>query len=71
MTEEEYPEFVRQEIIVNAVTHRAYSIAGTDIQIKMFDNRIVVESPGKLPGMVRADRSGVIYKCIYLTDNYI
>ena len=53
ITEEEYPKFVRQEIIVNAVTHRAYSITGTDIQIKMFDNRIVVESPGKLPGMVR------------------
>lgn len=55
VTEEEYPKFVRQEIIVNAVTHRAYSITGTDIQVKMFDNRIVVESPGKLPGMVRAD----------------
>lgn len=55
VTEEEYPRFVRQEIIVNAVTHRAYSISGTDIQIKMFDNRIVVESPGKLPGLVRAD----------------
>lgn len=55
MTEEEYPKFVRQEIIVNAVTHRAYSITGTDIQVKMFDNRIVVESPGKLPRVVRAD----------------
>ena len=49
VTEEEYPKFVRQEIIVNAVTHRDYSIRGTDIQIKMFDDRIVVESPGKLP----------------------
>ena len=47
--------FVRQELIVNAVTHRAYSITGTDIQIKMFDDHIVVESPGKLPGLVRAD----------------
>lgn len=55
VTEEEYPKFVRQEIIVNAVTHRAYSIKGTDIQVKMFDNRIVVESPGKLPGLVRTD----------------
>ena len=55
VTEEEYPKFVRQEIIVNAVTHRDYSIRGTDIQIKMFDDRIVVESPGKLPGLVKAD----------------
>ena len=54
ITEEEYPKFVRQEIIVNAVTHRAYSITGTEIQVKMFDDRIVVESPGKLPGLVRA-----------------
>ena len=54
ITEEEYPKFVRQEIIVNAVTHRAYSITGTEIQVKMFDDRIVVESPGKLPGLVKA-----------------
>ncbi len=31
------------------------AITGTDIQIKMFDDHIVVESPGKLPGLVRAD----------------
>ncbi|WP_091234724.1 ATP-binding protein [Anaerobium acetethylicum] len=55
VTEEEYPKFVRQEIVVNAVTHRDYSIRGTDIQIKLFDDRIVVESPGRLPGLVRAD----------------
>ncbi len=55
VTEEEYPKFVRQEIIVNAVTHRDYSIRETDIQIKMFDDRIVVESPGKLPGLVKTD----------------
>ena len=54
VTEEEYPKFVRQEIIVNAITHRDYSIRGTDIQIKMFDDRIVVESPGRLPGLVKA-----------------
>ncbi len=55
VTDEEYPKFVRQELKVNAVTHRAYSITGTDIQIKMFDDHMVVESPGKLPGLVRAD----------------
>lgn len=40
-------------IIINAATRCDYSIKGTDIQIKMFDNRIVVESPGNLPGIVR------------------
>ena len=39
---------------MNAVTHRSYSITGTEIQVKMFDDRIVVESPGKLPGLVKA-----------------
>jgi len=53
VTDSEYPEFVRQEIIVNAVAHRDYSIKGTDIQVKMFDDRLVVESPGTLPGLVR------------------
>ncbi len=54
-TESEYPEFVLTELIVNAVTHRDYSITGTDIQIKMFDDRIEVDSPGRLPGLVKPD----------------
>ena len=49
----EYPEFVWKEAIINSVTHRDYHILGTDIQIKMFDDRFVVESPGTLPGLVR------------------
>ena len=52
-TEPEYPEFAWKELIVNAVAHRDYSIKGTDIQIKMFDDRLTVESPGTLPGIVR------------------
>ncbi len=53
VTDPEYPEFVWKEVIINAIAHRDYSIKGTDIQIKMFDDRIVVESPGVLPGIVR------------------
>lgn len=52
-TTPEYPEFAWKEIIINAIAHRDYSIKGTDIQIKMFDDRITVESPGILPGIVR------------------
>lgn len=55
VTKAEYPEFVWKELIINAITHRDYSILGTDIQIKMFDDRITVESPGNLPGLVRLD----------------
>ena len=49
----QYPEFCWTEMIVNAITHRDYSILGTDIQVKLFDNHFMVESPGILPGMVR------------------
>jgi ATP-dependent DNA helicase RecG len=38
---------------VNAICHRDYSILGTDIQVKLFDDHMTVESPGILPGLVR------------------
>ena len=50
----EYPEETLHEIITNAVLHRDYSIP-TDIQIRIFDNRVEIESPGKLPGHVTVD----------------
>jgi len=51
----EYPGFAWQEAIVNAVAHRDYSITGKAIQVRMFDDRLEVESPGRLPGHVRLD----------------
>ena len=54
-TDRDYPPFVIQEMVVNSVCHRAYNIKGTEIQIKMFDDRIVFETPGDLPGLVRPD----------------
>ena len=39
------------EIITNAVLHRDYSIP-SDIHIRVFDNRVEIESPGALPGHV-------------------
>lgn len=61
VTEPEYPEFVWKELIVNAIAHRDYSIKGTDIQIKMFDDHITVESPGTLPGIVRLNNMREIH----------
>ncbi|MEZ0148116.1 MAG: ATP-binding protein [Candidatus Reddybacter sp.] len=46
-----YPHETLHEIITNAVLHRDYSIVA-DVQIRVFDDRIEVESPGKLPGHV-------------------
>lgn len=53
VTNRDYPKFVIQEMVVNACCHRAYNIKGTEIQIKMFDNRLVFESPGRLLGTVK------------------
>lgn len=61
VTEPEYPEFAWKELIVNAVAHRDYSIKGTDIQIKMFDDRLTVESPGTLPGIVRLNNMRYVH----------
>ncbi|MBL1162254.1 MAG: ATP-dependent DNA helicase RecG [Chlorobi bacterium] len=46
-----YPNETLHEIITNAVLHRDYSLA-SDIHIRIFDNRVEIESPGKLPGHV-------------------
>ena len=46
-----YPKETLHEIITNAVLHRDYSIP-SDIHIRIFDNRLEIESPGKLPGHV-------------------
>lgn len=46
-----YPRETIHEIVTNAVLHRDYSIV-TDVQVRIFDNRIEVESPGLLPGHV-------------------
>lgn len=47
----EYPEETLHEIITNAVLHRDYSIPD-DIHIRIYDNRVEVESPGSLPGHI-------------------
>lgn len=47
----QYPDETLHEVITNAVLHRDYSITA-DTQIRIFDNRVEVESPGRLPGHV-------------------
>ncbi|HTB94344.1 MAG TPA: ATP-binding protein [Candidatus Sulfotelmatobacter sp.] len=46
-----YPPETLHEIITNAVIHRDYSIAD-DIHVRIFDNRLEIQSPGRLPAHV-------------------
>ena len=51
-TEPEYPKWAWYEAIVNACAHRSYSLRNMCIFVKMFDDRLVVESPGSFPPLV-------------------
>lgn len=50
----DYPPETIWEILVNAVIHRDYSISD-DVQVLIFNNRIEIISPGRLPGYVTVD----------------
>lgn len=48
----EYPEEVVREAMANALIHRDYSIAGTDVMLVIYSNRLEIVSPGRLPNTV-------------------
>ncbi len=52
-----YPERVVKEAIVNAVIHRDYRL-NRDIFVRIFDDRIEIESPGAFPGSITAATIG-------------
>jgi len=49
-----YPPEAIWEVIVNAIIHRDYSISD-DTQILIYNNRIEIFSPGRLPGYVTVE----------------
>ena len=49
-----YPTDAIKEVLVNAVIHRDYSLSD-DIHVIIYDNRIEIKSPGKLPGYITVD----------------
>jgi ATP-dependent DNA helicase RecG len=44
----DYPDVATREAIINAVAHRDYSRLGSFIQVRLFTDRIEVQSPGGL-----------------------
>lgn len=67
----EYPQRTLHEFIANAVIHRDYSIKD-DIHVRIFDNRIEFQSPGRLPANMtvrnlttqRAARNGAVQRLL-------
>jgi ATP-dependent DNA helicase RecG len=51
----EYPEVAYREAIVNAVGHRDYELEGAFIQVRLFADRMEVQSPGGLGGHLTVD----------------
>ena len=54
-TAKEYPVAAWYEAIVNACIHRSYGLRNMDVFVKMFDDRLVIESPGGFPPLVTPD----------------
>ena len=52
----EYPTFAWQEALVNAVAHRDYALNGASIEVWMFDDHIIVRSPGLPPAPVTLEQ---------------
>ncbi len=48
----QFPPAAMREVLVNAVSHRDYSVRGEGIRIAMFHDRLECYSPGRLPGHV-------------------
>ncbi|MCC7016783.1 MAG: putative DNA binding domain-containing protein [Rhodospirillales bacterium] len=46
VTTPEYPQWAWFESLVNACVHRSYSYSGSEISIKLFPDRMEIESPG-------------------------
>ncbi|WP_243369998.1 ATP-binding protein [Microvirga solisilvae] len=71
MKEIKYPPEAIWEVFVNAVIHRDYSISD-DVQVLIFNDRVEISSPGRLPGYVKVDnildarfsRNSKIVRCL-------
>jgi len=51
----QYSEQAIYEAVVNAVIHRDYSIRGSKIRLHMFADRLLLSSPGSIPGTLTVD----------------
>lgn len=51
-----YPPEVIREAVVNALIHRDYLLSNTDIELAIFQDRLEITSPGRLPNGITPER---------------
>ena len=51
-----YPVEAIREAVVNAVIHRDYLLANTDIELVIYEDRLEIISPGRLPNGITPER---------------
>jgi ATP-dependent DNA helicase RecG len=51
----EFPPIAIREALLNAVGHRDYSLRGSAVEVRLFDDGLEIESPGTLAGWVTVD----------------
>ena len=56
MEQSEYPVAAVREAIVNALIHRDYLLGNTNIELAIYQDRLEVISPGKLPNGITPER---------------
>jgi len=52
----DYPIDAVREAIVNALVHRDYLLAATDIELSIYSDRMEIVSPGRLPNSITPER---------------
>ena len=51
-----YPEEAVREAVVNALVHRDYLLSGTTVELSIYEDRLEVVSPGRLPNGITPQR---------------
>lgn len=52
----DYPEEAIREAVVNALVHRDYLLSNTDIELSIYEDRLEIISPGRLPNGITPER---------------
>jgi ATP-dependent DNA helicase RecG len=51
-----YPEEAVREALVNALVHRDYLLSGTTVELSVYEDRLEIISPGRLPNGITPER---------------